>query len=92
MLVILTTAVTVFALIAWIRGDIESCGCGGIWAASGRNLFLRNLLLLLLAVYARLAAPVPLPIGGLLYALAAIAITLLTAGIAEAIRIRIRTG
>lgn len=88
----LTVIVSLWAVIAWLRGEIKSCGCGGIWAVDGRNLLIRNGVMLIMAVYALLAAPTPLNIRGLVYAVFVILAFIVVAGIVEAVRIRLRTG
>lgn len=91
-LLFLTAVISIFALVAWIRGDMDSCACGGIWGATGRNLFLRNITFFAAAIYAWRAAPIPLASSSFAYAIAVIVVFLVAAGIAEAVRIRMRTG
>lgn len=91
LLVGLAAAVTLFAAVHRLRGREGDCGCGGLWAASGRNLLLRNAGLLAAALYAWRAAPVPLAPGAPWYALATLAAGLTLAGLAEAVRVRLET-
>lgn len=88
----LSLVVLVYALIQWYRGALMGeCPCGGLWAASGRNLLLRNGILTALALSAFLWAPQPLPTVALWYALGGILLLLLAGGFAEAVRVRLRT-
>lgn len=89
---LLAGAVTFYALVQWRRGaHMGECPCGGLWAASGRNLLLRNLVLSALAVYAWRWAPVPVPFQALPYTLGGIFVLLFIGGFAEALRVKFRT-
>jgi len=88
----LTAAVTFYALVQWRRGaHMGECPCGGLWAASGRNLLLRNLVLSALALYAWRWAPAPVPLQALPYTLGGIFVLLFIGGFAEALRVKFRT-
>lgn len=89
-LLVLAGAVTGYAFVQWRRGIVEDCPCGGLWAASGRNLLLRNTVLLGAAVYVRWAAPAAMPAKGLLYAAGVLILMLLAAGLAEGVRVHLR--
>lgn len=89
-LVGLAAAVTLYALVR--RPDPEEgCGCGTFWAVSPRYLPVRNALLLALAAYAWRAAPQPLPASSAAYGLLMLLAALLAAGLAEAVRLQLRS-
>lgn len=86
----LTLVVIGYAAVQWHRGVSEGCPCGGLWTASGRNLFIRNSLLLLLAILAHRLSPVPLPAAAFWYGLAVLVLFIVVAGLAEGIRIQLK--
>lgn len=86
-LVGLTAVVTAYAAHQWWTGREADCPCGGLWAATGRNLLLRNALLLAAALYAWWAAPRPLAPRSAGLAVLTLLVGLVAGAAVEAVRV-----
>lgn len=90
-LVVLCAIITAVGIAAWRRGETKSCPCGGIWAATGSRLALRNVLLLGLALYAWTAPGLVISWQIVAAALAGLIAVIIVAGLIEGVRMHLRS-